>query len=173
LAIDMGADYIEADLVPTKDNYLVSRHDSGPLELVTNIEEFPDFIKRKKIRSIYGYNISGCFTEDFTLAELKMLKANEYFTFRNQQFNNLFQILTFQEVIQFVRAKELEKKRSIGLYVETKDSKYFSSIGLPLETEMIKILEANNYNSSNHPVFIQSFEANNLKALRKEIKFRY
>ncbi|MFB2894159.1 glycerophosphodiester phosphodiesterase [Aerosakkonemataceae cyanobacterium BLCC-F50] len=166
LAINLGADYIEPDLVSTKDGILIARHENE-ISTTTNVTECPEFANRKTTKLIDGKSISGWFTEDFTLEEIKTLKAKERLPFRDQSFNNQFSIPTFQEIIDLVEVKSGQIGRSLGIYPETKHPTYFASIGLPLEEPLIEILHNNGYKSATDPIFIQSFETQNLQKLRK------
>jgi glycerophosphoryl diester phosphodiesterase len=166
LAIQMGADYIEPDLVPTKDGVLIARHENNITD-TTNVSEIPKFANRKTTKKIDGQDVTGWFTEDFTLAEIKTLRAKERLPFRNQSYNGKFEIPTLQEVIDLVKKKSAERRRIIGIYPETKHPTYFQSIGLPLEKPLVSILKRNGYTKKTDPVFIQSFEVTNLKQLHK------
>ncbi|MGA9378998.1 MAG: glycerophosphodiester phosphodiesterase family protein, partial [Phormidium sp.] len=119
LAISLGADYIEPDLVSTKDGTLIARHENE-ISTTTNVAECPEFANRKTTKLIDGKSITGWFTEDFALAEIKTLKAKERLPFRDQSFNSKFSIPTFQEIIDLVKVKSGEIGRSIGIYPETK-----------------------------------------------------
>ncbi|MCA9148929.1 MAG: DUF839 domain-containing protein [Planctomycetales bacterium] len=167
LAIDLGADFIEPDLVSTKDGVLVARHEND-ITSTTDVAEHPEFADRKTTKVIDGVEITGWFTEDFTMVELKTLRATERLPDvrpENAQYDGQFQIPTFQEIINLVTAKQVETGRTIGLYPETKHPSYFDSIGLSLEEPLVAALDAAGYNSADAPVFIQSFEVSNLKDL--------
>jgi glycerophosphoryl diester phosphodiesterase len=166
LAISLGADYIEPDLVSTKDGVLIARHENE-ISTTTNVAEHPEFVDRQTTKLIDGKSFTGWFTEDFTLEEIKTLKAKERLPFRDQSFNGKFSISTFQEIIDLVKVKSEEIDRSIGIYPETKHPSYFAAIGLPLEETLVKILQDNGYNSRTDPIFIQSFEIGNLQKLSK------
>ncbi len=159
LAIAMGADYVEPDLVMTKDGILVARHENEISGTTDVAKKFPD---RKTTKKVDGKEITGWFIEDFTLAEVKTLKANERLAFRDHSFDGKFEIPTFKEVLNLVK----KQKRVVGVYPETKHPSYFQSVGLSLEEALIKELKAQGLNKSNSPVFIQSFELTNLKKLR-------
>lgn len=163
LAIEMGADYIEPDLVSTKDGVLIARHENEISGTTDVAEKFPD---RKKTKTIDGESITGWFTEDFTLAEIKQLKAKERLAFRNQSYNGKFDVPTFKEVVELAIREGQRLKRKIGIYPETKHPTYFQSIGLALEEPLVKILSESKLNEFNSPVFIQSFEYSNLKKLK-------
>jgi len=164
LAINLGADYVEPDLVSTKDGVLIARHENE-ITTTTNVAEYPEFTNRQTTKLIDGKSVTGWFTEDFTLDEIKILKAKERLPFRDQSFNGKFLIPTFQEIIDLVKVKSGEIGRSIGIYPETKHPTYFASIGLPLEEPLVKILADNGYKFNNDPIFIQSFETGNLQKL--------
>ena len=166
-AIAGGADYIEPDLVLTKDGVLVARHENEISE-TTNVADHPEFADRKKDKKIDGQNFSGWFTEDFTLAELKTLRAKERLPQLrpgNMVYDGKYDIPTFEEILDFVKAQEAETGRRIGIYPETKHPSYFASIGLPHEAPLLALLARYGYQKSEDPVFIQSFEVGNLKAL--------
>ncbi len=163
LAIDMGADYIEPDLVATRDGVLVARHENE-IGGTTDVAARPEFASRFRTKTIDGVAVSGWFTEDFTLAELKTLRAKERIPQirpDNQAFDGLYTIPTLQEVI------DLAKASGVGIYPETKHPTHFDSIGLSLEEPRVRTLSANGYRGRNAPVFIQSFEVANLKELAR------
>jgi glycerophosphoryl diester phosphodiesterase len=178
LAIEMGADYIEPDLVSTKDGILIARHENAIAivdpttgvitEATTNVAELPQFADRKTTKVIDGVTITGWFTEDFTLEELKTLKARERIPQirpQNVAFNDQFEVPTLQEVIDLAKRKSEETGRTIGIYPETKHPTYFDSIGLSLEEPLVETLTANGYVGEDAPVFVQSFEVGNLQLL--------
>ena len=141
LAIDMGADYIEPDLVSTKDGVLVARHEND-ISGTTNVASHPEFASRKTTRVIDGVAITGWFTEDFTLAELKTLRAIERLPSlrpTNTAFDGLYQVPTLQEVIDLAQAN------GVGIYPETKHPTYFDSIGLSPEEPLVRTLRANGW----------------------------
>jgi glycerophosphoryl diester phosphodiesterase len=163
LAIEMGADYIEPDLVSTKDGVLVARHEPE-ISGTTDVASHPEFANRKKTKSIDGAPVTGWFTDDFTLTELRTLRAVERLPDirpGNTAFNGIYQIPTFQEVI------DLAKQEHVGIYPETKHPTYFRNEGLPLEERMVAVLKKNGYTKKSDPVFIQSFETANLRVLRQ------
>jgi glycerophosphoryl diester phosphodiesterase len=166
LAIAMGADFIEPDLVSTKDGVLIARHENEISE-TTDVASRPDFATRKAIKRIDGHEVSGWFTEDFTLAEIKALRAKERLPFRDQSFNGKFEVPTFAEVLALAHRMSAETGRTIGVYPETKHPTYFRSLGLPLEPPLLLALKEAGYSGRKAPVFIQSFEVENLKELRK------
>ncbi|WP_432929286.1 glycerophosphodiester phosphodiesterase [Microbispora sp. CA-135349] len=156
-AIALGADYIEPDLVSTKDHVLVARHENE-ISGTTDVASRPEFADRRTTKTIDGVAVTGWFTEDFTLAELRTLRAVERIPDLrpgNAAFDGLAPIPTFDEVV------ELARRHGVGVYPETKHPTYFSSIGLPLEEPLLEVL------GRHDPAFIQSFEAANLRELRR------
>lgn len=169
LAISMGADFIEPDLVLTKDNVFVARHEND-ITGTTDVASHPEFAARKKTKIIDGESHSGWFTEDFTLAELKTLRARERLPLiraGNTQYDGQFQIPTLAEIITLAKTRSKETGRTIGIYPETKHPSYFASIGHPMEARLVAQLKAAGWSTAAAPVFIQSFEVNNLKALHR------
>ncbi|MEO3859119.1 glycerophosphodiester phosphodiesterase [Acrocarpospora sp. B8E8] len=165
-AAKMGADYIEPDLVSTKDHILVARHENE-ISGTTDVESHPEFAARRVTKTIDGLQITGWFTEDFTLAELRTLRAEERIPDLrpdNTAYNGLAQIPTFDEVIQ------LAKRYGVGVYPETKHPTYFDSIGLSLEEPLLEVLNRHGWRDKRSPVFIQSFETTNLKELRAKTR---
>jgi glycerophosphoryl diester phosphodiesterase len=174
VAIEQGADFIEPDLVLTKDGVLVARHENEISE-TTNVADKPEFAARKTTKTIDGQKYTGWFTEDFTLAELKTLRAKERLPLlrkTNMAYDGMFEIPTFEEIIKLAQAQEKVTGRRIGLYPETKHPSYFATIGLPHEAPLLAILARYGYSQKSDPIFIQSFEVNNLKALRPKTKLR-
>ncbi|WP_294059342.1 glycerophosphodiester phosphodiesterase [Sphingomonas sp.] len=168
LAIEQGADFIEPDLVPTKDGVLVARHENE-ISGTTNVAAHPEFADRKTTKTIDGEQVTGWFTEDFTLAELKTLRARERLPQLrpgNTRFDGQAEIPTFDEVIALAKRASRATGRTIGIYPETKHPSYFASIGMPLEARLVDKLKAVGWDRADAPVFIQSFEVNNLKQLK-------
>jgi glycerophosphoryl diester phosphodiesterase len=166
LAIEMGADYIEPDLVSTKDHVLVARHENE-IGGTTDVASHPEFADRETTKTIDGRSVTGWFTEDFTLAELRTLRARERLPDlrpTNTAFDGLYQVPTFQEVI------DLAKRAGVGIYPETKHPTYFDSVGLSLEEPLLAALRANGLDRRGAKVFIQSFETANLKELRAKTR---
>jgi len=173
-AIDQGADFIEPDLVPTKDGFLVARHENDIAE-TTDVADHPEFALRKTTKTIDGLATTGWFTEDFTLAELRTLRARERLPklrAANTAFDGKAQIPTFDEIIALAKRATRETGRTIGIYPETKHPSYFASIGLPLEPRLLATLKAAGWDRADAPVFIQSFEVDNLKALHSQTRVR-
>jgi glycerophosphoryl diester phosphodiesterase len=172
LAARMGADYIEPDLVSTKDHVLVARHEPNITD-TTDVADHPEFASRKTTKTIDGVTQTGWFTDDFTLAELKTLRAKERLPLvrqRNTIYNGHYQVPTFQEVIDLSKQLSRELARPIGIYPETKHPTYFRNEGLPLEELLVRTLNRNDLNRPGAKVFVQSFEVNNLKALDKVLR---
>jgi glycerophosphoryl diester phosphodiesterase len=172
LAARMGADYIEPDLVSTKDHVLVARHEPNITD-TTDVADHPEFADRKTEKTIDGAKQTGWFTDDFTLAELKTLRAKERLPLvrqRNTIYDGHYQVPTFQEVIDLAKSLSRELARPIGIYPETKHPTYFRNEGLPLEELLVQTLNRNGLNRPGAKVFVQSFEVNNLKALNKVLK---
>ena len=169
LAVEMGADFIEPDLVSTKDGVLIARHENEIGGTTDVADRFPD---RKQTKTIDGQSITGWFTEDFTLAEIKTLRARERLAFRSHAYDGQFQIPTFDEVIALAQRLGGARGRPVGIYPETKHPTYFRSIKLPLEEPLLASLEKKGWNTREAPVFIQSFEQDNLRELRKKTKVR-
>ena len=171
LGISLGADYIEPDLVATKDGHLIARHEPNLID-TTNVKELPQFANRRRTVVLDGVPTDGFFASDFTLAEIRQLRAVQSFPERDQSFNGRFQIPTLAEVIELAKRKSREEGRRIGIYPETKHPTYHQDIGLPLEDRLLAVLSAAGWNQRNAPVFIQSFETANLRYLRSKTSVR-
>ncbi|WP_428679028.1 glycerophosphodiester phosphodiesterase [Sphingopyxis sp.] len=166
LAIEQGADFIEPDLVLTKDGVLVARHENEISE-TTDVADHPEFAARKATKTIDGKAVTGWFTEDFTLAELKTLRAKERIPqLRGTAHDGQYEIPTFAEILDLLVRANRGRDHPVGVYPETKHPTYFIAIGLPHEAPLLAILEKYGYRGRTAPVFIQSFEVANLKALR-------
>ncbi|MDT8759041.1 glycerophosphodiester phosphodiesterase [Sphingomonas psychrotolerans] len=168
LAIEQGADFIEPDLVPTKDGVLVARHENE-ISGTTDVADHPEFTGRKTMKTIDGAPVTGWFTEDFTLAELKTLRARERLPQLrpgNTRYDGQAEIPTLDEIIALAKQASRETGRTIGIYPETKHPSYFASIGLPLEERLVAKLRDAGWDRADAPVFIQSFEVANLKQLK-------
>ncbi|GIJ75830.1 glycerophosphoryl diester phosphodiesterase [Micromonospora phaseoli] len=171
LAIRQGADYIEPDLVATADGVLVARHENE-ISGTTDVATRPEFADRKATKTIDAVQVTGWFTEDFTLAELRTLRAKERLPqvrVANTAFDGQFQVPTFQEVIDLARAEGKARGRVIGVYPETKHPTYFASIGLPLEEPLVEVLRRAGWTKPSAPVVVQSFETANLRRLDRMI----
>ena len=173
-AIQQGADFIEPDLVPTKDHQLVARHENE-ISGTTDVAAHPEFAARKTTKTIDGESVTGWFTEDFTLAELKTLRAKErlpQLRSANTAHDGQFQIPTLAEIIALAKSASARTGRTIGIYPETKHPTYFRGIGLPLEPVLLQQLADAGWTTADAPVFIQSFEVDNLKALKGQTGVR-
>ncbi|TGE21064.1 glycerophosphodiester phosphodiesterase [Hymenobacter metallicola] len=164
LAIDQGADFIESDVVLTKDQVLVCRHEPM-LSGTTNVAQLPQFASRKTTKVVDGVAYNDWFVSDFTLAEIKTLRAVQAMADRSQQYNGQFLIPTFQEVIDLAKAQTTAKGRVIGVYPETKHPTFHEALGLPITDKLLEILTQAGWNSKEAPVYVQSFEVGNLRAL--------
>lgn len=168
LAARQGADFIELDLVMTRDGALIARHDNR-LELSTDVASRPMFAARRRRGRVDGVALHGWFSEDFTLDEIRTLRAVEPMPALrpdSARYDGLFQVPTLQEIVDLTRRLERETGRSIGLYAETKHPTHFEALGLPISERLVQALHANGYRGRHAPVFIQSFEAGNLRRLR-------
>ena len=171
LAIQMGANYVEPDLVSTKDHVLVARHENE-ISGTTDVKDRPEFADRKVTKLIDGVTVTGWFTEDFALAELKTLRAKERLPQvrpDNTAYDGRFEVPTLQEVLNLVRAESHRRHRTIGVYPETKHPTYFDSIGLSLEEPLVAALEKYDLDDADDAVVIQSFETANLVELNTMI----
>jgi glycerophosphoryl diester phosphodiesterase len=171
MAIDMGADFVEPDLVATKDGVLIARHEPM-LGATTDVADRPEFATRKTTRQVDGVDTTDWFSSDFSLAEIKQLRAKQALGERNQAMNGKFQIPSLQEVIELAKAESARLGRTIGLYPETKHPTFHSAIGLALEDRLLEALKAAGWTEPASPVIIQSFEVANLKYLRTKTKIR-
>jgi glycerophosphoryl diester phosphodiesterase len=174
LAIELGADYVEPDLVSTRDGVLVARHENE-ISGTTDVAAHPEFAARRTTKTIDGNPVTGWFTEDFTLAELKTLRAKERLPQvrpGNTAYDGRYPVPTLQEVIDLVKRESRRHHRTIGIYPETKHPTYFQSIGLALEGPLVHVLRRNGLAHRRAPVIIQSFETANLRALDRVIDVR-
>ncbi|HEY0435257.1 MAG TPA: glycerophosphodiester phosphodiesterase family protein, partial [Phenylobacterium sp.] len=167
LAIAEGADFIEPDLVVTKDGHFVVRHENE-ISQTTDVARRDEFKDRLTTRQIQGQGVSGWFTEDFTLEELKSLRCRERLPKlrpESARFDGQETIPTYQEVIDLAKSEGARLKRVIGTYPEMKHASYFTGIGLPMEGRLADILKKNGLDSPNAPVFIQCFDVLPLKTI--------
>src|SRR5215213_9253173 len=139
LAIEMGADFVEPDLVVTKDGVLVARHEPM-LSGTTDVANRPEFASRKTTRKVDGVDTTDWFAGDFTLAEIKQLRAKQAMADRDQSKNGQFAIPTLQEVIDLAKAESARLNRTVGIYPETKHPLFHAAIGLPLEDGLLEAL---------------------------------
>lgn len=166
LAIDAGADYIEPDVVATKDGHLVVRHENE-ISGTTDVADHPEFAGRRATKSIDGKSLTGWFTEDFALAELKTLRTRERIPELRPGNTALegAELLTFDEVVGIAAAGAARRGSDVGIYVETKHPSYFAGIGLDLNDLLVAALDRHGLNHADAPVIIQSFESGNLREL--------
>ena len=174
LGARQGADYIEPDLVATKDGVLVVRHENE-ISTTTDVASHPEFAGRRTTKTIDGVPLTGWFTEDFTLAELRTLRAIERLpSLRpgNARYDGRYRIPTFQEVIDQARRLSRRLDRPIGLYPELKHPAHFRALGLALEGKLLRALRRNDLHRRGSRVFIQSFEADSLQRLNRRTPLR-
>ena len=170
LAIEEGADYIEPDLVMTRDGVLIARHENE-IGGTTDVAQHPAFAARRRTQVIDGEAFTGWFTEDFTLSEIKTLRARERLGElrpQNREFDGRFAVPTFDEIMQLVMSANRHpgRNRPVGVYPETKHPAHFAAIGLPQELSLLDTLQRYQYAKPGAPVFIQSFDPGNLQQLR-------
>lgn len=173
LAVAQGADYIEPDLVSTKDGVVVDRHENE-IGGTTDVAERPEFADRKTTKTVDGEEITGWFTEDFTLEELKTLRTRERLANRDQSavYDGLYDVPTYREVLQLREKLSKRYGRTIGIIPEIKHSTYFQSIGLPMEGKVVAETAEFGLNHANAPMWVQSFELTNLLELKKKYGYR-
>lgn len=165
-AIELGADVIEPDLLSTKDGVLIARHDPN-LAYSTDVASHPEFANRKKTTQVDGETQTGWFASDFTLAEIKTLGGISTDAERPQQYNGLYKIVTFQEIIDLAK-KYSVNGRTVAVYPETKNPTYHRDLGLPLEDKLIDMIKAAGWNSKDAPIYVQSFEPGSLKYMKSK-----
>ena len=165
LAIKLGADFIEPDVVSTSDGHLIVRHEPL-LSVTTDVVSHPEFAARKRTRSLDGIDVTDFFTCDFTLAEIKTLRAVQAFADRDHSHDGLYPVLTLQEVIDIAHAG------GVGVYPEVKHSTFHQALGLPIEDKLLDTLARAGLTQKSSPVIIQSFEVANLKYLRGKTNVR-
>ncbi len=161
-AVQSGADWIEPDLVPTKDHVLVVRHENE-ISGTTDVARHPEFASRRTTKTVDGRSVTGWFTEDFTLTELKTLRTVERLPLvrnRNTVFDGRLEVMTFQEVVDLARKLSKRYGRTIAVFPETKHPGYFRSIGLPLEPALVEVVRRNRLGA--HECVVQSFEPSSL-----------
>lgn len=167
LAIRQCADYIEPDLVSTKDGHLVARHENE-ISGTTDVETHPEFADRRTTKQIDGVAVSGWFTEDFTLRELRTLRAEERIPALrpdNTRYDGRYRVPTFDQVVRLAQRRETCDGEEVGVYPETKHPSYFDSIGLSMEEPLVATLDRLGWDEADDPVILQSFEVGNLKEL--------
>ncbi|MGH8136918.1 MAG: glycerophosphodiester phosphodiesterase [Steroidobacteraceae bacterium] len=180
IAMQAGADYIEPDLVMTKDGVLVARHENE-IGGTTDVAGHAEFASRRTTRVIDGVSMTGWFTEDFVLEELKTLRARERIPEvrpDNTRFDRQFQVATFEEILALLGGVQQQREtaarqlglappKRIGVYPETKHPSYFAGLGLAMEQPLVQMLHRYGYEGPCGPAFIQCFEVANLKAMRR------
>ncbi len=171
LAIQNGADFIEPDLVATKDGELIARHEPN-ISATTDVDTHPEFASRKTTRMVDGVAETGWFATDFTLAEIKTLRAKQPFSDRDQSYNGKYQIPTLREVLDLAKTEGAKVGRVIGVYPETKHPTYHVDANLKLEDRLLAILNEYGYTKKDSPIILQSFEVSNLQYLRTKTQLR-
>ena len=169
LAIEQGADVVEPDVVSTKDGVLVARHENE-ISGTTDVADHPEFADRRRTQDIDGRPVTGWFTEDFTLAEIKTLRAVERLPEvrpGNTTYDGRFEIPTLDEVIDLVRAANRDRRKPVAIAPETKHPTHFASIGLDLNPPLVRSLRRAGWDRPNAPVVVQSFETGNLRELAR------
>ena len=164
-AIDLGAEVLELDLISTRDGILIARHDPN-LAISTDVAIHPEFAARKKTTTVDGEIQTGWFASDFTLAEIKTLGTIATDSERAQQYNSLFKIVTFQEIVDLVKEKSVSTGRAIAVYPETKNPTYHRDLGLPLEDKLIELINKAGWNNKSAPIYVQSFEPGSIKYMK-------
>lgn len=171
LAIEMGADFIEPDLVATKDGHLIARHEPL-LDATTDVTRHPEFATRKATKNLDGKPITGFFASDFTLADIKTLRAVQPNEARSKEYDGRFEIPTFEEILDLVAKETKTRQRPIGIYPETKHPAFHVALGLPLEDRLLDALKHRDLDRADAPVFIQSFESANLQYLHERTRVK-
>ncbi|MFF2326324.1 MULTISPECIES: glycerophosphodiester phosphodiesterase [unclassified Streptomyces] len=169
LALDMGAHIIEQDLVPTKDGHLVCRHEND-ITATTDVSAHPEFAGRRTTKKVDGVALTGWFTEDFTLAELKTLRATERIPGTRQKntlYDGRWEIPTFEEVLRWADREGRRRGKPVWLYVETKHPTYFRGLGLGLEEPLAKLLRRYGRHREQSPLILQSFEPGSIQRLAR------
>lgn len=165
LAIEQGADFIEPDLVATKDGHLIARHEPL-LDSTTDVARRPEFAARKTTKHLDGKPVTGYFASDFTLAEIKQLRAIQPNRARSHEYDGRYEIPSLEEILELLAREARVLNRPIGLYPETKHPAFHVALGLPLEDRLLEALRRAGLDRADAPVFIQSFESANLQYLR-------
>ncbi|MCX4777240.1 glycerophosphodiester phosphodiesterase [Streptomyces sp. NBC_01264] len=169
LALDLGADVVEQDLVPTKDGHLVCRHENE-IGGTTDVADHVAFTSRKTTKTVDGVAVTGWFTEDFTLAELKTLRAKERIPAlrqRNTLYDGRWDVPTFEEVLRWADREGRRRGKRVWLHVETKHPSYFRGLGLGLEEPLAKLLRRYGRDRRGAPLFLQSFEPSSIQRLSR------
>ncbi|WMX47920.1 glycerophosphodiester phosphodiesterase [Streptomyces roseicoloratus] len=169
LALDLGAHVVEQDLVPTRDGHLVCRHEND-ITGTTDVADHPEFASRRTTKTVDGTALTGWFTEDFTLAELKTLRAKERIPATRQEntlYDGRWTVPTFEEVLRWAEEEGRRRGREVWLHVETKHPSYFRALGLGIEARLARLLRRHGRHRANSPVFLQSFEPSSIQRLAK------
>ncbi|MBM0104246.1 glycerophosphodiester phosphodiesterase [Steroidobacter sp. S1-65] len=167
LAIEFGADYIEPDLVATRDGHLIARHEPL-LDDTTDVKSRPEFAARRSTKTLDGKQVAGFYASDFTLAEIRELRAVQANPARSKEYDGMYTVPTFEEILDLVERESTRRGRPIGIYPETKHPAFHLALQLPLEDRLIDALNRRNLNRAGTPIFIQSFESANLQYLRSK-----
>jgi glycerophosphoryl diester phosphodiesterase len=171
LAIKMGADYVEPDLVATRDGALIARHEPM-LDDTTDVASRPEFADRRTTKMLDGKSVTAYFASDFTLKEIKRLRAVQANPARSKEYNGRFEVPTFDEILDLVAKESARLHRPIGIYPETKHPAFHLSLGLPLEDRVLDTLGRRGLDQADAPVYLQSFESANPQYLRTRTKLR-
>jgi glycerophosphoryl diester phosphodiesterase len=169
LAIEQGADYIEPDLVATRDGHLIARHEPL-LDDTTDVKSRPQFADRRSTKQLDGKSVTGFFASDFTLAEIKQLRAVQPNAARSKEYDGRFEIPTFEEILDLAERGSAQRGRAIGIYPETKHPSFHLGLNLPLEEPLLDALRRRKLDRADGPVFIQSFESANLQYLHTKTR---
>ncbi|MFJ8586999.1 glycerophosphodiester phosphodiesterase [Streptomyces sp. NPDC093595] len=172
LALDMGAHVIEQDLVPTKDGHLVCRHEND-ITGTTDVADHPEFASRRTTKTVDGTALTGWFTEDFTLAELKTLRAKERIPGTRQEntvYDGRWAVPTFEEVLRWAEKEGRRRGHPVWLHVETKHPTYFRALGLGLEERLARLLRRYGRDGADSPTFLQSFEPTSMQRMAKLVR---
>lgn len=167
LAIEFGADYIEPDLVATRDGHLIARHEPL-LDDTTDVKSRPQFASRRSAKMLDGKEVTGFYASDFTLAEIRQLRAVQPNPARSREYDGHFTVPTFEEILDLVQQESARRGRRIGIYPETKHPAFHLALQLPLEDRLLDALQRRALNQAGTPIFIQSFESANLQYLRSK-----
>jgi glycerophosphoryl diester phosphodiesterase len=170
-AIELGADFIEPDLVSTKDGVLIARHEPW-LGDTTDVGDHPEFADRRKTQIVDGHEVDDWFASEFTLVEIKQLRARQAFSMRDQSFNGMFEIPTFDEIVLLAISEGAKRNRVVGIYPETKHPTFHYEIGLPLEDILLERLAQEGWTEKDSPLIVQSFEVANLRYIRTKSNIR-
>ena len=165
LAIEFGADYVEPDLVSTSDGHLIARHEPL-LDDTTDVKSRPEFASRRSTKTLDGKQVEGFYASDFTLAEIRQLRAVQPNPARSKEYDGKFTVTTFEQILDLVQQESARRGRQIGVYPETKHPAFHLALKLPLEDRLLEALQRRGLNKAGTPIFIQSFESGNLQYLR-------